>query len=70
METKHTPGPAPRGIDERDANARLIAAAPDLLDALRLLLDGLQTYAPEFMHGLPKADYIRAARAAIAKAEG
>lgn len=63
-------GNAPRDIDERDANARLIAAAPDLLDALRLLLDGLQTYAPEFMHGLPKADYIRAARAAIAKAEG
>lgn len=56
--------------DEERANARLIAAAPDLLDALRLLLDGLETYAPEFMHGLPKADYIRAARAAIAKAEG
>ena len=56
--------------DEQQANARLIAAAPDLLAALRLLLDGLQTYAPEFLHGLPKADYIRAARAAIAKAEG
>ena len=53
-----------------EADARLIACAPDLLAALRLLLDGLQTYAPEFLHGLPKADYIRAARAAIAKAEG
>ena len=61
-----------RHADEKTmrANARLIAAAPDLLAALRLLLDGLQTYAPEFLHGLPKADYIRAARAAIAKAEG
>ena len=51
------------------ANAHLIAAAPDLLAALRLALDGLDVYAPDYMHGLPKSHYIRAARAAIAKAE-
>lgn len=60
----------PEFREESAANAALIVSAPDLLAALRLLLDGLQTYAPEFLHGLPKADYIRAARAAIAKAEG
>jgi len=42
-------------------NARLIAAAPDLLEALNDLL-GWQTLAPD--------DVIAAARAAIAKAEG
>ena len=52
------------------ANARLIAAAPELLEALRLALDCLDVYAPDYMHGMPKNHYINAARAAIAKAEG
>lgn len=43
--------------DEQEANARLIAAAPDLLEALRCLLSGV-----------PGAEVT--ARAAIAKAEG
>ncbi len=54
------------GKTENEANARLIAAAPELLEALRLaeqvLLD---EYGPEFTH--PHADIIRLA---IAKAEG
>ena len=45
---------------ENEANARLIAAAPDLLEALTDLL-GWQTLAPD--------DVVAAARAAIAKAE-
>jgi hypothetical protein len=56
-----------QGIDERtaEANARLIAAAPDLLDALRTIVE----YGPQ--SGM-KADapMLIAARAAIAKAEG
>ena len=50
------------------ADARLIAAAPDLLEALELCLDGLITYAPAYMHGIPKHEYIEKARAAIVKA--
>ena len=58
----------PRGIDcsRRDANARLIAAAPDLLEALKGMLsrtDGQAIY--NFME--PQRE---AARAAIAKATG
>lgn len=50
--------------DEADANARLIAAAPDLLAALKAILnsDGL----PEHVHEDNRARAI----AAIAKAEG
>ena len=58
-------------------NARLLAAAPELLEALQRLvwksvdhLHGLQDYpeteTPEYVQQL--ADYIKAARAAIAKA--
>ncbi len=50
-----------RSGDESAANARLIAAAPDLLEALTDLL-GWQTLAPD--------DVVAAARAAIDKAEG
>lgn len=58
---------------ERDANARLIAAAPDLLDALKRLLgemDFAKTYLPDHCGTLKlqinHADDL--ARAAIAKA--
>ena len=60
--------------DEIIANARLIAAAPDLLVALQSLLPhvtvpvGPMGTDPENPFPLP--DYIVAARAAIAKAQG
>lgn len=47
--------------DRAEANARLIAAAPDLLAALQGLLDGFSDYV---------GPNINAARAAIAKATG
>lgn len=58
--------------DEHEADARLIAAAPELLDALREYMSqfgqGLDA------HGLPygpsQAEADRKARAVIAKAEG
>ena len=54
--------------DEREANARLMAAAPDLLEALKYLLahcKGLDRF-----EGNPINQAIEDARAAIAKAEG
>ena len=52
------------------ANSWLISAAPDMLNALKLCLEGLQTYAPEYMHGLPKREYVEKALDAICKATG
>jgi hypothetical protein len=49
----------------REANARLIAAAPELLAALEYALEFLQDW--EDVSGAP---YARKARAAIAKATG
>jgi len=46
-------------------NARLIAAAPDLLEALKDTLQLLEVYCEDFEEGTRKQ-----ARAAIAKAEG
>jgi hypothetical protein len=42
----------------------------NLVDALELLLDGLLTYAPDYMHGLPKRHYIDEAMEALAAAKG
>ena len=52
--------------EENEANARLITAAPDLLEALRRLCDALE---PAEMHNGNRPAY-NAARAAIAKATG
>ena len=59
------------GDDEGDrANARLIAAAPDMLAALRALHDNIAEYAKiNNLGGFDNHD-MRQARAAIAKAEG
>ena len=56
--------------EEKISNARLIAAAPELLSELANLLDCVQTYAPEFMHGIPTKEHVQNARAAIARATG
>lgn len=55
-------------IDETSANARLIAAAPDLLDAMQSMVDAYQTH----FDVMPVAwqTYDSIARAALAKARG
>lgn len=57
------------GCDEAEANARLITSAPDLLAALRDLLDDHDKIPAQYIteQGHQRADE---ARAAIAKAEG
>ena len=60
-------------VDERDANASLIAAAPDLLDALKCLVDNwIEMYLAEgdTLEDANRHDCIINASAAIAKAEG
>jgi hypothetical protein len=63
-------GPAPDGAsrEEEKANARLISAAPELLDALMKIADAGQ--APCTDAYLPRADMMAIARAAIDKATG
>lgn len=60
-------------IDERAANARLIAAAPELLEALCVALpfveDALQFNEEDFKPGFV-AEKVAQVRAAIAKAQG
>ena len=53
--------------EQRAADARLIAAAPDLLEALEDLLSYLEGYDADYPESLPKFDR---ARAAITKAQG
>jgi hypothetical protein len=55
----------PLDHERRNANARLIAAAPDLLAALKLVLEDAREFFPTV-----SAQAITAAEAAIAKAEG
>ena len=56
------------------SNARLIAAAPELAEALRLALDTIASlhghYCPDCKGGCPDLETIAIGRAAIAKAEG
>ena len=56
------------GDDETEANARLIAAAPDLLDALIDVI-GWVPFGDAWHTGAPSAAVARA-RSAIAKAKG
>ncbi|WP_041862712.1 hypothetical protein [Bordetella petrii] len=60
------------GERTQEANARLIAAAPELLDALESLLPMLADWHDEFPDhvGDKEGPAIKAARAAIAKAKG
>ena len=58
--------PSPMG----EANARLIAAAPDLLEALRDLLSRADLDQSATHDGLENCDALARCRAAIAKATG
>lgn len=62
VQDAHTPG------DELEANARLIAAAPELLEALEGVTDMAADMIPSM--GFAGLALIEAARAAIAKARG
>jgi hypothetical protein len=57
--------PRPTTRDEAEANARLIAAAPELLEALQQAVTSMQDSGYQNSHIA-----VRAARAAIAKATG
>lgn len=65
-----------RGVGEREANARLIAAAPDLLDGCNALLGLLQLISHRFdvsdqLRDVLLTNYrVNEAKAAIAKARG
>lgn len=52
------------GIEEAEANAHLIAAAPDMYAALEQLVNTAASYQPHFYNELKQA------RAALAKARG
>ena len=60
---------APESVEEKCANARLIAAAPDLLAALEAARDELDS-CDRFKPGLVKLDVMLDIRDAIAKASG
>ncbi|HLE57237.1 MAG TPA: hypothetical protein VJB15_09150 [Rhodothermia bacterium] len=55
--------------DERDANASLIAAAPELLEALKAIVDGHKTIGHGERFSAPY-ELLEKASAAIDKAEG
>jgi hypothetical protein len=57
-------------IPATEANARLIAAAPDLLEALRDVIGWVPGGAAEMWHTDAPTKAVERARAAIAKAEG
>lgn len=59
---------APCDRPEMEANARLIAAAPDLLEALRAIVADHEFCGDDW--GVRRDAWIVTARAAIAKAEG
>lgn len=62
------PLPQSGGVFEVSSNARLIAAAPDMLAALKEMVDEADGISRE--HGWPLASRLDRARAAIAKATG
>lgn len=61
-----TPGESPGAMQEIEANATLIAAAPDLLEALKELTDNIERAWPSLSHLGPLVK----ARSAIARATG
>ena len=65
---KHTPGPW-HDVEQVKANARLIAAAPDLLEALQRIAAG-EVMTGNFNHAETVHEYQKLAHAAIQKATG
>ena len=57
----------PNGSGKAEANARLIAAAPDMLAALESACDAVRPFAADDAKDLPA--WVKQARAAIAKAK-
>ena len=55
---------------EGEANARLIAAAPDLLEALRQVMGWIDGWDPNFIHDADWPETAHHIRAAISRATG
>ena len=65
-----TPGSSPRAMDTIEANAALIAAAPDLYEALEALHDDCVEYSRINNLGGEDNHVLKQARAALARARG
>ena len=46
-----------------------VSTLSDPLEVLALLLDAIRTYGDDYMHGIPKSDYVTAAKKAMARLE-
>ena len=58
-------------ISSRESSMqRVVSAVANAEDTLMFLLEGIRTYSPDHMHGVPKEDYIRDGEAALAKLRG
>lgn len=66
---EETDNPLPVSVAERDANARVIAVAPELYEALERLVEKYGKFG-DLDWVLPADDPIVAARVALAKARG
>lgn len=64
------PGPETVGVFDWLDNARLIAAAPDLLEAVKQMIGVYDDYGAGFYNQDEFVEGVDKARAAIAKAEG
>src|SRR4051812_31379349 len=63
----HGPG---KTAGTAEANARLIAAAPELLEALKLLANRIAPMPRPMMHQMSDTELVTMADAVVAKAEG